>query len=933
MTPGPDLRPSKGIILFRTNSLRPSESALQLQRRALKTPAARNIMLPSAMELPPEPEIGTQLDQPEAKPKTNDGDRFNRKVEDLGQEVTTPALKKETSIPKPTIAVKEEKRKDGKPLPSEVLLLDAKEERSHRLMGAALTKGQESNSLPMAKEGPSDELMANEQLMMEMADDLNGVEQLLEMTEEHPHQQPVSNDNGEVQRQIQAQKQRSRSDSDTSMTGVADILPAAAEVGGALGYPRETGDDADRELGVGSRRSLVPEYASSSEGTPERSPMVTRARSRQSPGKDAATHDEDSRNVDSGVNGSPGPYYGSAGGMMNPTPELRMRTDEELTDYSNSEYEYDDAEESSESDLEVIDLKALGRKRQGSPLSQAGRPAGQNPGAPKVSKRQQKILEQASHGVELDANGTKKGVVRGMGRDLEYLHRGHWIGAVYHYELRRTLLRVSDELGSYAEQPARGVNDLDRTAFKPEHKFLKLINRDERPDILFQWNPTLEPPAPTETPDFWYDGRRIILDVENHPLRRRPELPLTLSGQCEGLRLEFYKRLNPNISMGELKARMPPQTCRREGLKIMTVQTAALANRMTRDRSRAALKAWTAKQGSKNIEHRLLELMPQNIQREIIRTNNTKCFRDLTVQELTYVEAANLGAVENLAKAGSRLLDQQTRRQREEKRKKDFGLQTYTVIDEARQERPPLVPRPQGFRYLMPTNAPSATPTNDVDDPKRSASPVATAPAKRQKHPEIIDLTIDAEDNDEMEEHSGYTASGVQKVRVGSSKIDSSVSNRVPSGVDFRYKRPVSVADRSIVQEALNLSRDDFASYTGAAPTIKTDRTESYAYQLSQLQDALEQQIGTKYSPPQLKSWGRVSSFEDFRALTTGHASSGDSVKADSVAGEDDMLDFEGPTLVEQEEGPVVAAEPKHHDQVQNIANGGRCLGPREASV
>lgn len=450
----------------------------------------------------------------------------------------------------------------------------------------------------------------------------------------------------------------------------------------------------------------------------------------------------------------------------------------------------------------------------------------------------------------------------------------------------------------------------DRTAFKPDHKALKFFNRDERPDILFEWEQTFE--ASTDIPDFWYDGRRIILDMDNHPLRRRPELPLTLSGQCAGLRLEFYKRLNPSISMGELKARMPPQTCRKIGLKTKAVQSAALSNRMTRERSRSGIKAWTAKQGSKNIEYSLLQLMPQDIQIQVLRTNSTKCFRDLTALELDYVEAANSGAVENLAKAGSRLLDEQTRQERKEKQKKGHDkVLTHTVVEEARRERPPLVPRPQGFRYSMPVSEPSVDQTNNIDNPKRPGPPVATAPKKRRRKTHIIDLTSDAEGDSEVKEHSGYVVSGAQKVSGGSDKMDMTVSERAHSGVDFRYKRPVTFLERLFVQEALDLSRDDFQRYTGMPPTLKTDRTESYAFQLSQLQNAFQQLIGIKNSPPQLKSWGHVGSFDDFKALAVGRQSSGGTMRvnqgadADSTtdsqgsdAAENDMLDMEGPTLV-----------------------------------
>ncbi|KAL8899485.1 MAG: hypothetical protein Q9207_006178 [Kuettlingeria erythrocarpa] len=827
-------------------------------------------------------------------------------------------------------------------------------------MGARLTKGQPRDSPPVADGDLSEELLADEQLMMDMADEgrpegvNKGEEELLEMAEEFRHQEGVENDNSEGQEQTQASTQRSRLDSDTPMTGVAEMLPVTAEIGSALENQEEIEDGADREKAVVAKASLVRGYDSSYEGSPEKSPVLTQTNSEQSSSKDIATPGDADGNPESASNTSPGQYYGdTAGGTLDPTPEPRMRTDEELTNYSNSEYEYESSSESSDSDFEAADPEAADpeaaatrtKKQQRSSPSKVSRPAGQNPEAPKVTKRQLKIQEYASQGVELDSNGTKKGVVRGTGRDLEYLHRGQWILAVYHYEMRKTLLRVTDDLGSYDEEPARGVDDLDRTAYKPDHKGVKLANRDERPDILFQWEQTFEPP--TDVPDFWYDGSRIILDVDNHPLRRRPELPLTLSGQCEGLRLEFYKRLNPSISMSELKARMPPQTCRKNGLQTKAVQTAALSNRTTRERIRSGIKAWVAKQGSKNIEYRLLQLMPQDIQRQVLRTNSTKCFRDLTALELDYVESANAGAVENLAKAGSRLLDEQTRRERQEKHKKGHdGVLKHAVVEDARRERPPLVPRPQGFRYSMPASAPSVAQTNNIETPKRPGPSVATAPPKRRRKTHLVDQTSDAEGDSEMKEHSGTPASGTQKSTGGSDKMEMSVSGGAPSGVDFRYKRPVSFMERFSVQNALDLSRDDFQRYTGSPPNINTDRTQSYAYQVSQLQDAFEQLIGIKNSPPQLKSWGPVGSFDDLRALAVRRQSTGGTKEvaqgdhADSTTGyqgsnavQNGMLDMEGPTLVEQGEKPLAAAERKQDDQAKDTAGSGRCAGAQEPPV
>ncbi|KAL8959748.1 MAG: hypothetical protein Q9193_003435 [Seirophora villosa] len=158
---------------------------------------------------------------------------------------------------------------------------------------------------------------------------------------------------------------------------------------------------------------------------------------------------------------------------------------------------------------------------------------------------------------------------------------------------------------------------------------------------------------------------------------------------------------------------------------------------------RTGLKAWQARQGSRTIETRILELMPEEIQREVLRTNSTSCFRDLTSQELDYVEAANRGSAENLAKAGPRLLDDETRRERAERKaqrtigRKGPGVKTHDVIPEALEERPPLIPRSEGR--------------------KRSSSPMPDTSTKRQKINSPTS-TNDTYDEQEEEKHTSALA-------------------------------------------------------------------------------------------------------------------------------------------------------------------------------
>lgn len=95
-----------------------------------------------------------------------------------------------------------------------------------------------------------------------------------------------------------------------------------------------------------------------------------------------------------------------------------------------------------------------------------------------------------------------------------------------------------------------------------------------------------------------------------------------------------------------------------------TVKGNALANRVARDRSRVGIKPWFERLGSKKKTHRLLELMPEAVQLQILHDNSTACWRDLTENELTYVEEGNKGSEEALRKAGARRVSAAAREER-----------------------------------------------------------------------------------------------------------------------------------------------------------------------------------------------------------------------------------------------------------------------------
>ncbi|KAL8963818.1 MAG: hypothetical protein Q9183_004929, partial [Haloplaca sp. 2 TL-2023] len=155
--------------------------------------------------------------------------------------------------------------------------------------------------------------------------------------------------------------------------------------------------------------------------------------------------------------------------------------------------------------------------------------------------------------------------------------------------------------------PAEGADPTDKTAYHRD-QWDWGFDLDHRPELLFKWNPIYPVGEKQPDPPFWFikNGQdSIVLSHEGHPLRQWPGLPLTISGQVEGWRLEAFRREAPNVEKYELRGRMPIKSqkngkkCRAIGLK-----NPALANRQARDRIRMNLKAWYPREGSDNKEYR-----------------------------------------------------------------------------------------------------------------------------------------------------------------------------------------------------------------------------------------------------------------------------------------------------------------------------------------
>ena len=267
------------------------------------------------------------------------------------------------------------------------------------------------------------------------------------------------------------------------------------------------------------------------------------------------------------------------------------------------------------------------------------------------------------------------------------------------------------------------------------------------------------------------------------------------------------------------------------------------------------------------------------------------------------------GTPASLAKAAHRLLDNDTRKKIQEKKetarsKKMNDLNSVTiheVVEEAL-SKPGKVPARPG---------------------RSTASPPFPAPG----HP-----TIKTKRHVNMEEHGVSEMIAVEH-RLGSRENpyslegttpwprnspseatniaakDSNVHNDHRSGVsngnghplqrvprrhvcpDFRFRKPDTVNEITLIQEALDVSRKDLERYIGFPPSITTDRLQPYAYQLSELQGFFVN-VYPGQNPSGLRCWGPMSAFDSFKARQRG---TGDGDQG-PVHAESRVRDLEGNT-------------------------------------
>ncbi|KAL9601198.1 MAG: hypothetical protein Q9219_002698 [cf. Caloplaca sp. 3 TL-2023] len=291
-----------------------------------------------------------------------------------------------------------------------------------------------------------------------------------------------------------------------------------------------------------------------------------------------------------------------------------------------------------------------------------------------TSKRAQKRAALLAQGIPFGTDFRKIDEVSTINGALHTRYRGQWVPAVYHYDLRAEMVaRAPPSL--YEHQPAHGRDELDVTSYWEAHHTWGFKNREERPDILFNW---LEPEQKRTRPGIMEHQGRIVIDTENHPVKDWP-IPFCLSSAVEPGRLEAMSRENGNqISKRDFRARMPATVLKRDGRNEAPITENAIGMRRFRFRDETGSLAWEKRDGTNGRKKALVQCIPVDKMAEILVTNSTKCFRDLTKEEIMYINTVNHG--QNLEKAGSNRIRDDERQRR--KAIKDAKLADFDLVNE-----------------------------------------------------------------------------------------------------------------------------------------------------------------------------------------------------------------------------------------------------------
>lgn len=224
-------------------------------------------------------------------------------------------------------------------------------------------------------------------------------------------------------------------------------------------------------------------------------------------------------------------------------------------------------------------------------------------------------------------------------------------------------------------------------------------------------------PVPTyEVPD-WYDEGRIVIDRDNHPLRKYANIPLTLSSNADDWLMEYIRRQDTRITLLDFRARMPHVrvTLRGNETPLGTINVISMA--LNRFRLREACPTWIHRQGS----DRIVDYIKSLLSKEGLAANSTEELPGLNMRQQRMYRELNKGRFPN--RAGGRALSPKTRAERDEKEERRAAKR------EAREIAHPTIKHKRIFPNVI-----HDVPVDDSEDSKSSKEALGELPLSSSEY-------------------------------------------------------------------------------------------------------------------------------------------------------------------------------------------------------
>ena len=431
---------------------------------------------------------------------------------------------------------------------------------------------------------------------------------------------------------------------------------------------------------------------------------------------------------------------------------------------------------------------------------------------------------------------------------------GETVQAIHHDDYRAKFVEQQSLLGEYEYEPASGSQPYDVTCYHIDYEHSG-PERPYWPRILYQFRPDDNIPDKTK-PDMLYTHEGyVVLNNENVPLLDFPAVPLTISSECEGWRLEALCRSTKWVTMKQLRSRMP---------RHIHVRLASLSMRMTRFRRKAGAITWDPTgEASDAIEAYICRKLPQACK----ATNSIEGFRNLYSHEIAEMELESLGRFPKrqkgrkdmsiakhraMHKAGLKNYYRRLARDKADYPDVSFGDRVPDGLeyeDEENQVRNGEESS-QGRKRSEGEDAEIETPQghsdmsegNSQEDQDYSVTMTGSTSNDNQT-PEEGQL-IELLDGEHEQSASGNAESieGSER-KVASGKEESSKSSSI-EGSDskagsFLYEDPTTEAELQLIQRLLIPTLRRYRQLVGLNPPV-TDETKCYIHQWGDIQTALK---------------------------------------------------------------------------------------------